>query len=245
MAKRKLIPAKKSLGFTLVEVLISMVVFSLLMILVSNAMSFATRYWTQEHGNLKQKVSEFIITEKLYRSIAAMQPYAIKYPQKNEVGIFFHGTDRQVTFVSDIGIYQKGPVIISLQIVADQELGTQVQLAEQPLAETMLITPADLDKIEWNWHNVKTNLVSAKFTFYGYDHLNKLMLDRSKRNQAKVKMSWFSNYNGEQTQILPKHVKLEWQQVEGAQTLNFNIDFTVMINSRDRYNFIEKTLYVE
>lgn len=245
MSNRSTRSSKVAAGFTLVEVLISMVVFSMLMVLVSNAMSFATQYWSQEHGNLKDKISEFIYTEKLYRSVAAMQPYAVKYIATREVGIFFQGTSQSITFVSEIGIYEKGPVIVALRVAESDDLGMQIQLAEEPIASSMLITPADLNMINWQWKNIKSNLVSANFRFYGYESLSQLMLDRSKISQAPAKVNWFDTYSGEERKVLPLKLSLEWQEVKNQQTLDFSIDFPVMINSRDRYNFIEKTLYVK
>ena len=227
-------------GFTLVEVLIAMVVFSLLMVLVSSSISFSTRFWQKEHDNLSNKISEFIYTEKLSRSIASMQPYAVYVGRNRTMRLFFQGNNSQLTFVSDSGLYKQGPVIISVR-VADLEDGSQsMQIAEVSLQEFMLIHESDLDDIKWQWQELKTNLTNARFVFYGYQSLGDLRLDRTVANTNKVKMQWSNNYQGKVTGILPHKIALEWQQIDQGLPLSFSLEFITMIDDADRFLALER-----
>lgn len=240
MSKSRQMIKREGAGFTLVEVLIAMVVFSLLMVLVSSSISFSTRFWQKEHDNLSNKISEFIYTEKLSRSIASMQPYGVYVGRNRTVRLFFQGDNSQITFVSENGLYKQGPVIVSVR-VADLEDGSQsMQIAEVSLHEYMLIQESDLEELEWHWQDLKTNLTNARFVFYGYQRLSDLRLDRTVANKNKVKMQWSNSYQGKDTGILPHKIALEWQQIEQGVPLSFSLEFTTMIDDADRFLALER-----
>lgn len=208
-------------------------------------MSFSTRYWQKEHGNLKSKVSEFIYTEKLSRSIAAMQPYGIYFGRNEKLETFFIGSSQNVTFVSEIGLYQEGPVIVSIRIVEGNELGVQVQVAEKPLQELMLTKDTQLENVDWEWNNIKSNMANAQFRFFGYSDLSQLMIERSVFINRRPKIKWYESYMGQQTSLLPNIIEITGQEVIAGETLSFSMEFPIMIDDKRRYLFIENARYAD
>lgn len=226
-------------GFTLIEVLISMVVFSLLMILVSNSMSFATRFWQKEHGHLNSKIDEFIYIEKLSRAVAAAQPYAIFVGRSDNLSLFFSGTEQNIMFVSDTGLQERGPVVINLRVIEDIEFGQRIQIAEQPLAKTMLIKDQDLNEIEWQWKTLKSNVANARFSFYGYKNLDELILDVTTSRTQKTQIGWHESFQGQQRGLLPKKILMQWQSFDFDQVNDISMEFPIMVDDKGRYSFIE------
>lgn len=232
-------------GFTLVEVMIAMVVFSMLMVLVSGAINFSTRYWQQENANLSDKMAEFIYTEKLSRAIAAAQPYGLYYGNNKRLELFFQGTNKELMFVSDTGLYQHGPVVIAIKVIDDREFGTQVQIAEEPMSRTMLINEAGLQSINWQWKVFKSNITLARFVYYGYANLNELKLQRANSNRDQTVIDWYDDYSGRKRNILPQKIALEWQEIKQGVSVNFVMEFPILIDDQRRYNFIEHSQNVK
>lgn len=232
-------------GFTLIEVLISMVVFSLLMVLVSAAMNFATRYWQKESGQLKAKVSEFIYLEKLTQSIAAIQPYGIRYEGNSDLSVFFEGNETMLTYVSEVGVNKLGPVAVAIRIHDTVNAGVQIQFAEQTLAEQMIITHADIANVEWQWITVKSNLVEASFAYQGFEDLTQLTTDRLiARAKLNVDAQNFSNFSGKDRNILPSTVKIRWKKIKHNKAYDFVMAFPIMINDQNRFKHVIQDLYV-
>lgn len=161
-------------GFSLVELLIAMVIFSLLMVLVSSATNITTRFWLTENVNLENKIAETIRMEKLYRAIKAIQPYSLYYQRVNASKLFFEGTEDRLTFVSSKGINVNEPVIMSLKIENTREQGVAIFFAERTLASTPVINDPDLANIEWQWSPFISQLESASFSYYGYLNLSQI-----------------------------------------------------------------------
>lgn len=229
---------KKKAGFTLVEVMIAMVVFSLLMVLVANSMNISTRLSMRSNEELNQKISEFVRLEKLTRVISAIQPYGIALERNPKLRVFFQGTKSTMIFVSNIGFFEQGPVIVQLRL-QQANSGLEIVFAEKPLSQTMLTNITQLNTIQWEWFTLKQNLISAELSYYGYESLDDLKLDRSIGTNKEPKTKWFEQYQGESTKLIPQKVALSWQQINQRETIDFQLEMPVVINDASRFSLID------
>lgn len=232
----------KESGFTLVEVLVAMVIFALLMILVSNAMSFSFNFWSRNHSQLDTKVDEFIIFEKLSRATKATQPYGV-FVEDGKVELFFKGSEQYVSFVSDIGLYQPGPSLIQLQ-VSSNELGEQrLEVSEHSMSEWLFTEEKQLSNLQFEWQTLFSQVRSVRFEYFGYRNLASLNQDLLNNNPLAAlnkNKAWLNNYSGETNLILPEVIKLSFEQFRKGNWVQRTMSFKIQINDVRRYIFLHQ-----
>lgn len=228
---------KKQGGFTLVEIMVSMVIFAMLMILVSNAMSFSFSFWSRNHTQLDDKISHFITFEKVTQSIKAAQPYGVRNSERN-LEVYFDGREQEVSFVSDIGLYESGPSLIFIRLAFDANGEGQILVAEKPMTQMLFTDLKQLDEIELEWIVLFNQVRSLKFDYFGYSSLTSLNEDALSTNpfaNADNSRKWFDTFQGRQTLILPEVIRMTFQQLERGEVIEKSMSFQVQINDVGRY----------
>lgn len=224
-------------GFTLVEILVSMVIFAMLMMLVSNAMSFSFGFWSRNHSQLDDKIGHFITFEKLSHSIKATQPYGVKN-QNRELETYFDGREESVSFVSDIGLYKSGPSLIFIKLTSDRNRGQQIVVAEKPLSEMLFTDLKQLGEIDLEWMVLFEQVRSMKLDYFGYRDLTSLNEDALNSNpftEVYRNRQWFDVFQGSQTLILPEVIRLRFEQFTKGQVIERTLSFRIQVNDVGRY----------
>lgn len=224
-------------GFTIVEILVAMVIFALLMMLVSNAMSFSFGFWSRNHSQLDDKITHFIAFEKFTKSVKATQPYGVRNAER-ELELFFQGGETELSFVSDLGLYQPGPSLIILSLVSDDVGEQHIMVAEKPMSEMMFTDIGQFKEIELSWHMLFENVQSMRLEYFGFRDLTGLNEDALNRNpfaDMNRNKRWFEGYFGNQTLILPEVIKLNFSQLRKGQFIERSMSFKIQINDLNRY----------
>ncbi len=224
-------------GFTLVEVLVAMVIFALLMMLVSNAMSFSFGFWSRNHSQLDEKINNFIVFEKFSRAIKAAQPYGVKSTE-GKLELFFEGEQDSLRFVSDIGLYEPGPSLVVLASRTNENGNQSIALAEQPMSDFLFTNIEQLEQLQLEWQTMFDHVRNVNIRYFGYQDLSKLNLDALNTSpiaSLNKNKAWFSKFIGEDTLILPETVNLTFEELKKGQWVERDLSFSVQINDARRF----------
>ncbi|MGB1197717.1 MAG: PulJ/GspJ family protein [Thalassotalea sp.] len=187
-----------SQGFTLVELLLAMVVFSSLIALATYSLMHFERFWHKDLGKFSQVKFNNQSLLQLNDVIKSAYPQIALTKRKNEA-YYFLGRDEGITFVSYAPIFSSlaEPAVVRIFRESSNN-GYRLVYEEAPLNNQPLIYLAQ----ELNFIHrliLIDNLPSLSFMYCGLPQRS-IGLDISKKNDP----SCFSEYDGVETRLNPE-----------------------------------------
>lgn len=214
-------------GFTLVELLVASVVFSLLMMLISFSMSTGTRIWQKEQGSYQAELVNEKALFQLYNSIEQITPLTELAPLNNVPTpmLFFDGTAEKVTFYSKQGVYYPELVKTSLSCVNS---GQTLQLE---IYEVKEFTGESISNV------LLENLVACNFSYYA----RPIKFSNDDLSvELNLSPTWFSSFSGSEIRRLPEQLRVQWQTManSGQPSLR-QLQVPIRINDNTRFETLE------
>ena len=209
--ERKLTP--KNRGFTLVEMLLTLVLLTSVLLMATRAYSLFAQRWDGQLGCFQQTANNARALLLVKRAVNAIVPYVV-HDAKGQGKLYFEGNLNGFVAVASQGAFDPSyPAVIRLQLVIDQGKGYRLEYQEWPMRDNYLLHMQQ--SIPFSQPLVlQTGLVSPRFYYYGVASL-------LASGQHKPKPQWHDEYNSLARGAMPEQVMLELQS---GQKLQFRIN---------------------
>ncbi|WP_448563806.1 PulJ/GspJ family protein [Thalassotalea ganghwensis] len=200
-------------GYTLIEVLVAMVIFSVLMTLsVSSYRYFFNA--TVSKGNTEYDLSLLTKRKIINNAIKGLQPYYYAgLDGKNE--LFFKGEKRYFSFITNTPGYLDEPLVIANFFV--RESGKVLAYCELPLGSVNLLNYRFRES-HCNEYQVYTSADNIEFSYFTWKDVLELDNYYSEMLNIAIKPKplWREQYDSAKTIILPLYIKV---MIEGGSRL--------------------------
>lgn len=200
-------------GYTLIEVLVAMVIFSVLMTLsVSSYRYFFNA--TGSKGSMDYDLSLLTKRKIINSTIKGLQPYYYPgFERKSE--LFFKGNENAFSFVTSNPSYLKEPMVIANFFI--QESGKELAYCELPLGSVNLLN-YKFKVSSCQDYQVYLNAENIRFSYFTWKDVLELDNYYSELLNIAIKPTplWREQYDSAKTIILPLYIKVI---IEGGETL--------------------------
>lgn len=223
-------------GYTLIEVLVSMVIFSVLITLAVSSYRYFFSATASKNG---QTYTLSLLSQRkiINTSIKALEAYYyVDYDNKSR--LFFLGRKDSLSFVSYNSSYLNEPLVISTLFLADS--GTELYYCEQALGSTSLVNykfrGSDCPDSKLYLKGDDINL--SYFTWKNALELDSYFSEYLNVN-VKPKPEWRTQYNGAETLALPLYIKISTSNTSGLLPAEFMFEVPqeLPLAKRDKNGF--------
>jgi len=200
-------------GFTLIELMVTMVIMAIIMALATMALSQFNGYVDKSGRGFDARINQYLSIERLRETIAQMSDYYVKNNLKKTV-LFFEGTDEEVKFVSRIGWVEETPTLNWLAVENDEFDASlkalvlyQVSALSDPLFEQRLFP----EKEDMKRYTILSGAREIRLTYLGIENFRQVYPFGTTDNFLK-NLRWNGSYQGKDTGYLPNKIKvnIEW-----------------------------------
>lgn len=212
---------KRKHGYTLIEVIIAVAIFSMMVMLGTMAFTQGLR----QYKNILSKGLNFWQNAKyvwLTKNIGSMIDYYVQSPYS--WGPFFVGKSNYFEYVSASPIASSLPVLSLVKVHEKKDKKYDIIYYEKPVYtmyyEDLINFYKDEDYKKATHIKLFKNLDKVKLRYYGY-------------NIQTREYNWYENYNALKQKILPTLVKITYQKYGKTHKLIFGIN----------NNSLEKSIY--
>lgn len=169
---------KRQSGFSLIELI---VVTSILMVVLYAgyfAYSLYSSKWQNRVEYFWNELDDSLAIESVYRILSATKKYAVRDPHGSLSHYLFIGNENEIVFISDASLKSKGPVLIKLTKVLENDFYRLVY-QEANIEKRLILTSAQLeDEITWSKPSIlMSNIDSISWQFYGWTTFESASLD--------------------------------------------------------------------
>lgn len=208
----------KMKGYTLIEVLVAMVIFSVLITLAVSSYRYFFSATASKNG---QKYALSLLSQRkiINTSIKAVEPYYYR-DYDNKTKLFFLGEAKQLSFVSHKPSYLNEPLVIATLFITNS--GKELRYCERPLGSLPMINYRFRErgcpdsKLYLQGENIRFSYYSWKdafeFSNYYSEYLNITI---------KPKPQWRAQYNSAKTLALPLFIRISTTNVVGVIPAEF------------------------
>ncbi|GAA0815192.1 hypothetical protein GCM10009111_13140 [Colwellia asteriadis] len=226
----------KCKGYTLIEVLVSMVIFS---ILITLAVSSYRYFFSATASKNSQAHALSLLSQRkiINTSIKALEPYYyVDYDNKSR--LFFLGEKERLSFVSYNPSYLNEPLTISTLFLA--ESGNELYYCEQALGTISLMNYRfrERDCLEKKLYLKGENIRFSYFSWKNALELDSYFSEYLNVN-VKPKPQWRSQYDSAETLALPLYIKISTSNALGLlpNEFMFEVPQELPIAKRDKHGF--------
>lgn len=225
----------KTRGFTLVEVLVGMVIFSLLMLLVSFSFSQSMQLWQRQKGTFSDALShhkQYLHIVNAIESAVPIKreqtvPSALVGDLKNT--LYFSGEEKKLSLFVASGVFFDEPTHLTLSCVQQSD-GQFYQLVVSEDASFSQLANSvvwlnELEYCEFDYYGtpIDTRSVDLRFT--------------------PLSKTWFTNFHGKHFGYFPNIVRLKWKHYDSTkESLENTMMVNLAINADIRFDLLENSL---
>lgn len=197
-------------GFTLIEMLVSLVILTSIMLLSSEAYRFFVTQLNQRQDSFSQLSEQFKRMTWVQNQLAATDMY---YVSSNNGGLelYFKGSKDSLMWVSSTSVSKPGTAALSALSLQEQQLTyCEIRL------DALLLKQDDVT-LSQLCQNFSLNVMSASelnIEYYGWADIVAQLSNTALAPEATITGApqWFSKYQGSETGTLPSLVKLSLKQ---------------------------------
>lgn len=218
---------KHNKGFTLVEMLVSMVLLTMVMLIASGAYSLFSDRWNGRLGHYNKSMAtakESILVQEALNSIIA---YAVT-DDKGDAKLYFEGNRNGFVAVTLRSIYNpKVAAVIRLKVSQNDDFTYKLIYEEFAMTEELLIN-AQQPIVFSSPIVLFDKLVNINFQYFGWPSL--ASYNWSSENSSTITnpkpRKWFDNYNALDTYIQPEQIKVTFSAEKGEFSLQTKLTNT-------------------
>lgn len=200
---------KRSRGFTLVELLISMTILSMIMLLGSWSFSLFTSKWEGRLGHFSQSVSQAKDLILLSDIVSSIIPYV--YLSSNKPVYYFSATPTELYGVTQSAIFHpESPVAFKMTVETNDDASKYLLYQEAKLGVIS-------SKQGINYTHEKVLVEQAEdihFAIYGWESVDKKMASEDPLSAQGLKPLWREQYDSSESSLMPISVAIYWNGSE-------------------------------
>ena len=202
-------------GFTLIEMLVSLVILTSIMLLSSQAYRFFVTQLNQRQDDFTQLSDQFKRMTWLQNQLAAVDMYYVTATD-GSLQLYFKGSKDSIIWISATSVTQPGTAALSAIGLQDEQLSYCEMRLDELLLKQDDVTLSQLCQ------NFSLSIMSASelsIAYFGWPDLNaQLSHDASTpKINAVTGPEWFSKFDAAETATLPGLVKLSIKDDELAK----------------------------
>lgn len=200
---------KRSSGFTLVELLISMTILSMIMLLGSWSFSLFTSKWEGRLGHFSQSVSQAKDLILLNDIVSSIIPYV--YLSSNKPAYYFRATPTELYGVTQSSIFHpESPVAFKMTVETNSDASKYLLYQE---AELGVI--ASKESINYTHEKVLVEQAEGiHFAIFGWENVDKKMASEDPLSAQGLKPLWHDKYDSADSSLMPISVAIYWDGSE-------------------------------
>lgn len=212
---------KHSRGFTLIEMLVSMVLLMMVMLIASGAYSLFSERWNGRLGHYNKSLTTAKQSILVQEALSGIIAYAITDDNGVE-GLYFEGNRNGFVAVTLRSIFNPEiAAVVRLQVTQNDDFTYKLTYEESAMTEQLLLnakqpiifSPAIVlfDKFhEINFEYFGWSTLASKIS--AFDVVDLLT--------EKETQEWFSEYNSLEKNIQPEQIKVTFTSTQGEFTLH-------------------------
>lgn len=194
-------------GFTLLELLISLIIIAVIVVVVQNGFHIGVRAWETGESAIEEQQQYRSVLELIQGQLSSICPVS-GYVKKDAgpLGVFA-GDDVSLTFASRTSLIPGNPlgrVLVQYRVETDDDGGKTLSFNENSLLESILTPEQDLP-VEAEWHVLLSGIRE-----FAFEYLPAL----PPGNQDEEASLWQPLWEPTQNQPLPLAVRARFQADE-------------------------------
>lgn len=204
---RQVIPAPRhNFGFTLIEVLISMMVLSSLIYIATLSYSMFLDVWQKKKLIDTTALNDYRSHILVRSALESVCDYYVTDPSNEKIGHyypFFKGKKKMLEFVTLSSVFNKGIPAAARLSLKDSPNGHNLIYEELPLDQTY-IKYADVNPKYSRAMVVYTGIKKMNFSYYGMWEIKW----SQKENHFKTIYKWQDTFSGQEKNNIPEMIKI-------------------------------------
>ena len=203
---------RRAVGFSLVELLVSMVLLSIIVLLSSYSYAQFSRYWDGRLGNFDVAFSQLRDSWLLEDILYSIQPYVVKN-DKNIPRFYFEGNVNGFVAVSNKSISAVAVAsVIRISLVPKNDQTFELLYEEAPMSRSALTRLTSRPNFSTP-RVLFDQLINPEFSYFG-------RAPRSPTNDSGIEMPnvWNQVYNSAATSQHPQKIRLSWTRGDKVES---------------------------
>jgi len=217
---------KRNQGFTLIEMLISMVLLSMVLLIATSAYSMFSEKWNGRLGYFNRSATDakhLILVQEVLKSI---KPYVVT-DDKDEAKLYFEGNRNGFVAVSLRSLFQPNkPAVIRLQVIQNDDFSFALVYQESVMTHQLLTKvtqPLDFTAAIVLFDKLK----DVDFTYFGWPTLKAKNWQPDVSFELREPKVWFDEYNSIERRVFPEKVKIVFNSEQGKFVLQTPLPSTI------------------
>jgi len=217
---------KKSQGFTLVEMLVSMVLLSMVLLIASKAYALFSDRWNGRLGHFNQSVTQakqLILVQDTLKSIIS---YVVT-DEEEHAKIYFEGNRNGFVAVTLRSLYTPEiAAVMRLQITQNDDFTYRLTYQESAMTKQLLTKvkqPLNFSEpiILFN------HLTNVDFQYFGWSSTeSKYWMPDSSFTKPQPP-TWFNEYNSLDKKLQPEKIKINFTSKQGNFSLQTKLNHSI------------------
>ncbi len=214
---------RRDIGFTLIEMLVSMVLLSLVIMIASGAYALFNQHWHGRLGRFNQSshlTRHMILVQEALNSIT---PYVV-FNKEKRPKLYFEGNRNGFVAVSSRSVFnQSYPAVIRLQAVQNPDLTYTLNYQEWLMDRSVLIDSTQ--QIPFGKPMILFDkLSSVEFSYYGWPSLGDAVWSSDGSSDRPQQMQdWFSDFNSLERMVHPEQISVSFVTPQGEFKLQIHL----------------------
>jgi len=213
-------------GFTLVEMLVSMVLLSMVLLIASNAYSLFSDRWNGRLGHFNQSVTQarqIVLVQEALKSIVS---YVVTN-EKDQAKLYFEGNRNGFVAVTLRSLFSPGKAaVMRLQVTQNVDFTYALSYQESSMEDQLLITA----KQSLNFSEpivLFDNLTAINFQYFGWPSTQSKQWTIDSNMPQPQPPTWFEEYNSLAINLQPEQILVTFGSVQGDFTLQTKLTNSV------------------
>lgn len=206
----------KGLGFTLIELMISLAILTMIMLIGVTSYRILAENWSRQRGEFDQRLAQFKAFDLSYASVKNTRPYYVTTSSMDtteEAGtagpaFYFLGDEQGFTGVTSNSVVSPGSLAI-YRILREPQGNGQFRLVYEEAALTEPLLSLDQTLPFSYRQTLFYDIEEIGFNYRGWDSLAQMM-ESSETDQGA---RWFKKFDGEEKQHHPVAIKIKLDEV--------------------------------
>lgn len=201
-------------GFTLVEILLTMVILSMVMLSATYAYNYISQNWQRNQQLYERDLTDYMSVTLVYRAITDTQPKMVRVgslPEQSHFDVFsfyFLGRANGFTAYTNTSVQNPAyPAVYRLFSELDEQ-GTWQLVYEEAVLNKEPLRYAE-QQLPFNFRLVLArHLAQLSFEYYGWQNLSTRLSQNAELMEELHEPEWFAEYDGAERRQHPLTIQI-------------------------------------